>query len=285
MSRSMRQPLEWFWLWALALEVVAFSLACRLADPPGSERVAGDSVVAAVLGESRMAISEAFFEEADVFFHKGVGHYQPKAFSDVFERLGREIAPDAHAHLEDRDVAEIVPWLYFALRTDSRNVTAYAVAAFWLAGEARRPDLAEGVLAEARRENPRDYRVYLESGRLAIKQGTLARAARFLDTALTLWPGKAGAEDRQSRLDAAEIFMYRGLLYENDGDLDHAREMYRRALEYAPGRPALQKRLAFLETEGRSPSPPFEMWKNMLFHHAQVCDKEQGQRDDGHSHE
>ncbi len=278
MSRNPRQPVKWFWIWALTLETAAFSLACRLVDTADSGAVAGDSLVAGVLGESRLAISDAFYEEADVFFHKGVGHYHPKAFNDIFVKLGRDIAPDAHAHLKNNDVAEIMPWLYFAVRTDPRNVMAYTVAAFWLAGEAGRPDLAARVLAEARRANPRDYRVYLESGRLAIKQVNLKRAAAYLETALRLCPVNPGPEDRQSQLDLAEILMYRGLLYEHSGNLAQAEELHRRALQLVPERTALQKRLAFIETHGRSPSPPFKVWQSMLFHHAQVCDKEEAEK-------
>ncbi len=273
MSRNPRQPAWWFWICALALATAAFSLACRLVGRADSGVIADDSLAAAVLGESRLAISDAFYEEADVFFHKGVGHYQPKAFSDIFVKLGRDIAPDAHAHLKNEDAAEIVPWLYLAVRADPRNVTAYAVAAFWLAGEAGRPDLAAHVLDEARRANPRDYRVYLESGRLAIKQVDLQRAAAYLETALRLCPANPGLEDRQNRLDLAEIYMYRGLLYEHSGDLAQAKEMYRRALQFVPARAALRKRLVFIETHDRSPSPPFEVWQSMLFQHAQVCDK------------
>ncbi|MBU4201271.1 MAG: tetratricopeptide repeat protein [Verrucomicrobia bacterium] len=262
----------------LVLEIAAFSLACRLADPADSGTAAGNSIVEAVFGDSRIAMSDSFYQEADTFFHKGVGHYQSKAFVDVFGKLGQDISPTGHAHLTGENITEIMPWLYFSTRMNSRNVTAYTVTAFWLAGEAGRPDLAEQVLADARRANPRDYRVYLESGRLAIKQGDLVRAAHFLETGLTLWPGKQDPEDRQSQLDRAEIRTYRGLLYESNGDLVQAQEMYRPVLQAFPGRRTLKERLVFLETHGRSPSPPRELWKNMLFRHAEVCDKEAEQR-------
>lgn len=276
MSRNTRRASQEFRIWAvlLVLGIAAFSLACHLADPVDFETASRDSMVEKVLGDSRLAISDAFYEEADTFFHKGVGHYQPKAFADVFVKLGQDIAPTRHVHLTDENVSEIVPWLYFSTRMDSRNVTAYAVAAFWLAGEAGRPDLAERVLADARRANPRDYRVYLESGRLAIQRGDLVRAARFLEAALTLWPGKLDPEDLQSQLDRAEIQIYQGLLYEHNGDPVQAREMYRRVLQRFPDRGALKERLMFLETHGRSPSPPFELWQSMLFRHALVCDRE-----------
>ncbi len=278
------KPREWrIWSLALTLAGAAFALACRLADSAAPGEGAAGSVAAAILGESRLALSDAFYLEADTTFHQGVGHYRPRAFTGFFVKLGQEIIPGGHVHLQAGGVAEVVPWLYLATRLDPGNVTAYAVAAFWLAGEAGRPDLAERVLAEARRANPRDYRVYLESGCLAIKLGNLARAKALLETALTLWPGKPEAADPSAPLDLAEILMYRGLLYENDGALAQAREMYRRVLGICPERRALRERLAFLETQGRSPSPPFQLWQSMLFRHAAVCDQEK-EAEGGHRH-
>ncbi len=262
------------WTVVLMLEIAAFSLACRLADTVDVGQSSHDSMIETLLGDSRLAISAAFYQEADTFFHKGVGHYQPKAFADGFVKLAQEITPTGHDHLQAESVLEIEPWLYLATRMDPHNVTAYAVAAFWLAGEVGRPDLAEQVLAEARRANPRDYRVYLETGRLAIKRLNLRQAARFLEIALKLWPGQQDPEDRQTQLDRAEILMYRGLLYEDKGELARAQEMYRQVLELFPGRITIKKRLKYLEVHGRSPSPPFKLWQNMLFRHAGVCDGE-----------
>ncbi len=263
-----------FWLAALALEVAAFSLACRLADASAAGAEADRALAVAILGESRLAIGAALFEAADDCFHRGVGHYRPRGFSDVFVRLGREIAPQGHVHLAGGETAEILPWLFLATRADPRNVTAYAVAAFWLAGEANRPDLAERVLAEARRQNPRAHGVYLESGRLALKRGDQERAGRYLQAALALGVAGAASEDRQQRLDMAETLVYLGLLAEAAGDLGRAGDLYRRALEYAPARPALRQRLEFLETHGRSPAPPLEVWQAMLSRHGQVCQRE-----------
>lgn len=282
MSRTAGLTAGWFWVGIVALETAAFSLACRLAAAPAAAPPASPSLAAALLGDSRAAIGAAFYEQADTAFHKGVGHYRAKGIASVFVALGREIAPEAHVHLTGGDVKDIVPWLYFATRMDAGNVTAYGVAAFWLAGQAGRPDLAERVLSEARRANPRDYRVYLESGRLAIKQSELKRAAAFLETAMRLWPGASASPDRQNELDLAEIQMYRGLLYEHDGALAQAREMYRRALERAPDRPALRQRLDYLEAHGRSPSPPFEAWRDLLYRHAEVCDREGAEENHRH---
>jgi len=158
---------------ALVLAVMwgtAFALCCRLTSEPlmpgdetDSPAMAG-SVAIKALGASRVAVGDQLYANADRTFHMGVGVYRRRAFTSGFMRLARAIAPEEHVHLHAESVNEIVPWLYFATRADPHNVEAYVVAAFWLAGEGNRPDLAEHVLDEARANNPKDYRVYLEKG-------------------------------------------------------------------------------------------------------------------------
>jgi len=80
------------------------------------------------------------------------------------------------------------------------------VAAYWLAEEGRRPDLAEQVLNEALRNNPSDYRVYLEKGNLALGEGKYGKAARFLDAAFSLLSGLARPDkDYQPPADLGEL--------------------------------------------------------------------------------
>jgi tetratricopeptide (TPR) repeat protein len=137
-----------------------------------------------------------------------------------------------------------------------------------------RPDVAERILAEARRTNPRDYQVYLESGRLAIKINDLPRAGVYFATALRLWPGALDREDPRVLEDLATIQVCRGLLFEEAGDLARAQELYRQVLRDFPDRTPLRKRLEFIEAQGHSPSPPFEFWRPLLFRHAHVCAQE-----------
>ncbi len=259
------------WGLVLALSLAAFTLACRLVPTVERGSVGQTEWAAQLLGESRLAIGAAFYEQADTVFHKGVGHFEPQAFEHGFARLSQAIAPSGHTHLHEDSIAEILPWLNFTVRADPQNVMAYAVAAFWLAGTLDRPDLAWQVLEQARRANPRDYRVYLELGRLALKQEELSRGARLLQAGLKLWPGQQDPEDRQVQLDRAEIMMYLGLLHERAGEFARAQGMYRSILESFPERHSLRNRLAFLEAHGRSPSAPFHLWHSMLGQHAGVC--------------
>lgn len=277
---------------ALALAVMwgaAFALCCRLTSPSadgltpggatalpamaGSPAIAG-SVVVKALGASRAAVSDQLFENADRAFHMGVGVYRRQAFTSMFMRLGQAVAPEGHVHLQAESVNEMVPWLYFATRADPHNVEAYVVAAFWLAGEGGHPDLAERVLDEARANNPKDYRVYQEKGRLALKRGAPAEAARAFDAAGALWERDSGPDKIQARLDRAEMLVYRGLLYEEGGDVPRALTCYRDMLALFPGRVGIRERVTELTEAGRARVAPAAMWQTIMFQRRHVCERE-----------
>lgn len=274
---------------ALVLAVMwgaAFALCCRLTNEPlmpgnetGSPAIAGSpamagSVAIKALGTSRAAVGDQLYANADRTFHMGVGVYRRQAFTSWFTRLGQAIAPEGHVHLQAEGVNEMVPWLYFATRADPHNVEAYVVAAFWLAGEGGHPDLAERVLDEARANNPKDYRVYLEKGRLALKSGALTEAACAFDTAGRLWERDPGPEKIQAQLDRAEMLVYRGLLYEEGGDVPHALMCYRDILALFPGRVGIRERVAELAEKGYARVAPAAMRQTIMFQCRHVCERE-----------
>jgi tetratricopeptide (TPR) repeat protein len=255
----------------------AFALCCRLtglsADglSPGVET---DSAVIKALSASRVALGNQLYANADRTFHMGVGIYRQTAFTSWFVRLAQALTPHEHVHLQAQEVNEMVPWLFLATRADPHNVEAYIVAAFWLAGEGGRPDLAGRVLDEARMNNPKDYRVYLEKGRLALKMGALTEAARAFDAAGTLWERDPGPDKIQAQLDRAEMLVYRGLLYEDGGDVPRALMCYRDTLALFPGRKGIRERVAELAEDGRSRVAPAAMWRTIMFQHRHVCERE-----------
>ncbi|MBN1556846.1 MAG: tetratricopeptide repeat protein [Lentisphaerae bacterium] len=234
------------WTAPLLCAGAAFTLSCRLAvlaPPP-----AGDTSLARqLLGEGRTALSSHFFRTADLYFHRGVAHMHDRAFTnDPFQRVAAEISPRRHVHTHGQSVAEIMPWLEFATRADPHNVEAYLVAAFWLAGEVRRPDAALRVLREAQAHNPRDYRIQVEKGRLFLHQGLRQQAADAFDAALAFWPGDADPESRGARHDKAEMLLYRALLYETEGRIDRAAQTLEALLRLRPGAGGIAERLAAL---------------------------------------
>jgi len=267
---------------ALVLAVLwgaAFALCCRLTSEPlmpgeetDSPAMAG-SVAVKALGASRVAVGDQLYANADRTFHMGVGVYRRSAFTSWFTRLGLDLVPEGHVHLQAEDVNELVPWLYLATRADPHNVEAYVVAAFWLAGEGNRPDLAEHVLDEARANNPKDYRVYLEKGRLALKSGILTKAARAFEAAGRLWERDPGPDKIQAKFDRAEMLVYRGLLYEEGGDVPRALTCYRDMLALFPGRVGIRKRVAELTEAGHARVAPAAVRQTIMFQRRHVCER------------
>lgn len=277
----MKRPLVragiWTTLFLVLMWGTAFALCCRLAGGPLMTADEADSVALKALGTSRVAVGDQLYANADRTFHMGVGIYRQRAFTSGFMRLAQVIAPEGHAHLHAEGVNEVVPWLYFATRADPHNVEAYAVAAFWLAGEGGRPDLAERVLDEARENNPKDYRVYLEKGRLALKRGVRVEAARAFDAAGRLWERDPGPDKIQGKLDRAEMLVFRGLLYEESGDVPHALTCYRNMLTLFPERSGIRERVAELTERGSARVAPATMRQAIMFQRQHVCERDQAE--------
>ena len=82
----------------------------------------------------------------------------------------------------------------------------------------------------------------------------------------------AAARDKdQERVDRAEILTYRGLLYEIDNSPENALSCYREVARVFPGRTQLKERITGLEKNGRSPTPPEDLAKILLFRSRHVC--------------
>ena len=145
-SAFISEPLRLFLIFATAWILMA-SISCRLPDSgllEGRER--GDFWFSLALGAARGSISREWLLQADRVLHRGVGVYRERAFTDVFSRLSDAISPRDHLHLRGEAAAEIMPWLWLAVRSEPGNVDAYVLAAFWMAAEIGRPDLALDLL-------------------------------------------------------------------------------------------------------------------------------------------
>ncbi len=243
----------WPWMGAASCWILAAAMACRLEATLPPPRIDEQGVAGMIFGSSRRALSADLYERADAYFHKGAEHFEKKAFtSDWFQKTFSDIAPQIHRHAEGKDTAEIIPWLELATRADPHNVEAFLVTSFWLDVGLNRPDLADRVLKEAQRLNPRDYRVMLERGRFDIKSGQFTHAASMLDVALSLWPSTLDPADRQSLLDKAEMHTYRAFLHELGGRKPDAIAQFKNALEIFPERNYIRDRIAELES-GKEP--------------------------------
>lgn len=242
------------WLGVLTLWTVGFSLACRLAPGRPGGDLAAQGVALRLLGSGRQAVGAALFERADLYFHKGVPHKVREAFTNTWlQQLEAEISPRLHLHAAGGEVAEILPWLRFVVAADPHYVDAFLVAAHFLATDLRRLDLAEQVLLEAQRHNPKDYRVLLEKARLFLRTRRFEQAANALDAALRCWPSAQDPADRQTLLDKAEILTYRAVVHEMGGERAAAAGCFRQVLALFPERTHLQRRLERLE-HGEGPA-------------------------------
>jgi tetratricopeptide (TPR) repeat protein len=217
--------------------------------------------------------------EADRVFHSGVGEYRKSAFENWFVRMQKLQKPSGHRHLNGKDALEIMPYLYFSTRFNPHNVEAYAVTAFWLAGEGKRVDLAEKVLQEAQRNNPRNFLVYKERTRLKIKLGEYKEAASLADIAFMLWnekekEAKNGSPDLDNHA-KAELLLYRGLLYELEKQNDKAIACYEELLAMFPKRGGVATRIEGLKKNGKAEPSPVELFQNLSYKHSHVCDMEE----------
>ncbi len=240
-----------------ALWIAAFSLACRLAPEHASALEHGSHSLAQTLfGDTRIVIGSHLYTQADVYFHRGVPRQVDLAFrNDPFQRACDAVSPSGHDHLAGgSDIREIMPWLDLATRANPESPEGYLVAAFWLAGEARRPDLALTVLDRAQRNIPYSYVVQLAKGRLFLHTGDYTHAHQAFDAALAYWEATADPANDDHLLDKAEALLYRALLEEIDGQADAAIADLRSMLSIAPDRPALRTRLKQLES-GRPGQP------------------------------
>lgn len=235
-----------------ALLACSFSLACRLATDPAFAAARGGTAAALLMEETRKALGGEFDEMADVYFHRGVSHREEEAPAGVFQRLEDVVSPRTHVHLTSAEIFQIMPWLRFATRVNPHDMDAYMSAAFWVSQQGkdyRRQAL--GILEEARRNNPRDYRVPMERGMVLLHYGELGGAARSFDQALRRWGETAGVDARQKQIDRAALDNYRGFLYELDGRTSDALACYRDYMRQMPEDHGMRETIRRVEAGGR----------------------------------
>jgi len=255
------------WVLLILLWGTAFWVSCCLAivtadaqkdDPSGS-------VIGILLGGSRLALNGYFYELADTYFHGGWERTQKQAFSGGFvQKLRDIISPKFHMHIGGTDIREIMPWFRLATLMNPADVRTYLDTAFWLAHDANRPDLAEQVLNEAQANNPFNYAIQLEKGRILLKEKKIDDGRMALDAGLAFWPGKDDPQSFETLDGKARLLLYRALLYEADGQKEKAVACLKEIVSMFPERKALLDRIKDLE-EGKEPSLlASKMWSDML---------------------
>ncbi len=237
----------------ILLWVLAFALACRVADP-GADAAAPGGAAGLLLGGSRAALGRTAIETADRYLHRGLGHRDEAALHGTwFQRIGARLSPTEVTHREGVDRREIVPWLWFGQQLNPTNVEYLLMAAYWLRTSGQAPQ-ARALLDEAQRRLPREPAIYFERARLGLASNDPATARRLLDAGLRVsGPNAPTPPTPEARRLRASLQLYRGFLYERDGDIAAAVRLYREIVAADPATHAgLASRIADLEA-GRTP--------------------------------
>jgi len=225
------------------------------------------SVMMRFLGETRSIVSSMSILQADLYFHGGVGHFfeeHEHGFAIAETGKGAEVRkkPEAdprpevsplnfmvylsehigvtdHIHLEGDQLKEIMPWLYYAVRTDPNNVLAYTLTGYYLAFKLEKVDEGLEFLREGLKNNPDSWEIYAETGVIYFqKLKDYARAARYLRTAKKLLD-KTPHDKFQERY----VLSFLARSYEGLGRQDEALPLYERLHQLFPDAEAFNKKI------------------------------------------
>ncbi len=232
---------------ALALWLAAFALACYTLEHPALQSRGSNSFWAFLLGSGRSALGQTLYEHADVYFHGGVANSSRPAFRHLFQRWAEVIAPNRHRHEEGISIFETMPWYRWATQLDPQNVDAWLDATYAASAIGQRPEFAARILAEGLRHNPRNYRLYLERGRLALRRSDWSPAAYALDVALRVFPENRPADDVEARQALLSLLNLGSFAHEILGERDQAAARLRQLLSLAPDNAVARTRLTELE--------------------------------------
>lgn len=283
-GRNKKDQLPWLVMFILWLTAFTFSIALTTGIFSMMNNENEPAFTRALFGASRKAISSYFYNNAELYFHRGRGPVRPLAFrGTLFQEWDDEIKPSRHSHRAGMDVKEIMPWLWLSIRMDPSNVETYLTASFWLAHECGRPDLAHMVLAEARWANSFNYKTALEDACLYLKDGNTGEAGKLFESALAFWPGTGEQDSDDARRDKARILLYRALIFESENSRDRAIEDLREILRMFPARKELLERIADLQKEKQPSRLASADWNDILKkdaaeRSAHICTEETGDK-------
>ena len=159
---------------------------------------------------------------------------------DWLERFSRHFYPSEHRHLgkpmgehtghahqagEPCDPAaegqsggeerELLPWLRLSASLDPERPETYLVASYWLRSKLGKVNEAEQFLREGLRENPGDYEMVFELGRIAYEnRHDPVRARNLWELALRRWEEKNAGQPDPEILVHAQILSHLAKLEE-----------------------------------------------------------------------
>lgn len=237
-----------------------------------------DNVFKLLFGEGQRLFANEFFIMGDVYFHSG---FYPSIFDqqeldrdvaapahgqaddadpnedfrgkpkDWIDWLDRNFTPNRHTHLSQggasgnvkaAGVQEILPWLRLAADTNPQMIETYAVGAYWLRTSLKKPKEAEAFLQEGLRQNPGNYELLFDLGRLYNENyHDTVRASNVWEAALHKWQAQSDEDKTNSLLIMDGIADQLAHLEEDSGNWNQAINYLEMAKKVSRDPDAVQK--------------------------------------------
>jgi tetratricopeptide (TPR) repeat protein len=277
------------WSWLIVLLMGAFALAPKLESGfrHWSQRKAQpQSVLAAMMGDSRRLFANHVFLQSDVYLHGGYypgmfdrpegpaheenehedGHDteehdhvhgpacqhdflgKPRNWLDAF---GRNFFPSQHTHLGEGksqavEAREILPWLKLAAELDPEKVDTYTVGAYWLR-QMGKSGQALQFLREGQRANPDSYEILFEIGQCHEDNHEIESARHLWELALRRWQEQQAGRPQLDRLAGGQILGRLARLEARDHQRDRALRYLEMLKQVSPTPDEVQKRIEDLK--------------------------------------
>jgi len=127
--------------------------------------------------------------------------------------INAKIHPSGHKHLKGkRYEKEIVPWVWAAVEANPHNISAYQVAAYWLANRLGKPEQALKIIAKGIKENPESCELELGRARVLFRhKANYERALIHLRKALAKWNNATSVQSEA--LSKSDKIMYERIIF------------------------------------------------------------------------
>jgi tetratricopeptide (TPR) repeat protein len=153
-----------------------------------------------------------------------------------------EPSEPAEAGRSGGEEREVLPWLRLSASLDPERPETYLVASYWLRSKLGKVNEAEQFLREGLRENPGDYEILFELGRIAYEnRHDPARARNLWELALRRWEEKNANQTDPEILVHAQILSHLAKLEEEAKNYPTALEHLKALHRISPFKESVQK--------------------------------------------
>jgi len=170
---------------------------------------------------------------------------KPIRFSrlNILPYIGGTLHITEHIHLHGEEEKEILPWFYYAVKLNPKNVEAYVTGGFWVGIRLDRPDEGIKFLKEGLVHNSDSWEIYQELGHIYLteKKDPKKALSNFLK-AYELIP-----VETVDKFDKRGLYTFIAGCYGKLGYLEKEAEFYKKVLELFPGDKAILKKLSLIE--------------------------------------